>query len=527
MPALHRFLPLLLLAACSDGVEYSLDLDIITPGNQDPFANLDRLVLTLEPERGSGESFELSSTSGNPQLERLGALTNTRIALEGYVGDELVSFGRTVSLSMGDGDTRTEPVLMAEVDAFAWMGELDIGRGIGAAASDGQGGFFVFGGANDLAIGSGDGTSAVFKINIAPPDAALSFEQVAALPDYEAQQDRATHSERVGHTATLLTEGPNAGKILITGGSAAYIELNTTTYDAALFNPATLQFETLAGAMSSSRSSHTAVMNQNGDVVLIGGWGSGSANSLVPRDSAEIYDVDANDFSLISGSVPGEGIYGAGASIGTKGVLYCGGATLLGGTWESSDECITISVSREIASAASLDIPLAQHAMATLADGTVLLTGGLSIEASDAFPLQFESTDASDGAWLYDPGSNSWSEAETAMLTARAYHRIVPLPDGQALIIGGSSRGELFYSDNDNGGDGGLACAELYTPGVGFTKLDPNCGVGSATGDLPAQMQFPVVTDDPTYGVMVIGGIDGSLRGAAGTALWVGTPSDR
>ncbi|MCB9745465.1 MAG: hypothetical protein H6740_23000 [Alphaproteobacteria bacterium] len=529
MTAPLRTLALLLLAGCSGGgVEYALDLDVITPGNQSPFTGLDALKLTLEPERGEGESFDLSGTSGNPQLKNMGELVDTRIALEGYVGDELVSFGRTVSLSVFDGDQRVEPILMAEVDAFAWFGELDIARGMGAAASDGEGGFYIFGGASEISIGNGDSSNAILKINVAPPEAALEFEQIAALPEYTGASDGLTRSGRVGHSATLLTQGPNAGKVLIAGGSEEYIHAPSTTYDAALFDPATETFEVLAGAMASARANHTAVVNQQGDVLLFGGWGSGEGeNNLVRRDNIERYDAEDNSFALISGAIPGEGIYGAGASIGTRGVLYCGGATLLGGTWEATDDCIIVSVSNEVSSAASMPMALAHASMAPIAGGEILLTGGLSVSASDGVELQRDPVNAETGAWIYSPDSDSWREAETPMGTARAYHRAVGLPDGRALVIGGASVGELFFSDAGAGGDGALACAELYTPGVGFERLNAGCGVGSATGDLPTQTQFPVVTVDATYGVMVSGGISGSLDGAAGTALWVANPGDR
>jgi Kelch motif/Galactose oxidase, central domain len=90
--------------------------------------------------------------------------------------------------------------------------------------------------------------------------------------------------------------------------------------------------------------------------------------------------------------------------------------------------------------AGSMTSPRAIHQATLLADGRVLVTGGL-----DQTGATLSSAD------LYDPVTNSWSAA-ASMTTPRSRHVAVLLGDGRVLVAGGRNRGNS------------LGSAELYDP---------------------------------------------------------------
>jgi hypothetical protein len=95
---------------------------------------------------------------------------------------------------------------------------------------------------------------------------------------------------RTSHTATLLANG----KVLIAGGSnSAGATLATTElYDP---NSGTNGTFTVTGTMAAARTSHTATLLANGNVLITGGIAD-IANA-VSLSSAEVYDVVAGSFS--------------------------------------------------------------------------------------------------------------------------------------------------------------------------------------------------------------------------------------
>jgi len=160
---------------------------------------------------------------------------------------------------------------------------------------------------------------------------------------------------------------------------------------------------TMTGSMRNARRLHTATLLPNGKVLVAGGF-----NGVVGRDSAtttaEIYDPAI-------------------------------------GTWRSTG---------------NLQLARARHTATLLANGQVLVVGGLNDSQSASFTV-------TDTAELYDPVTETWSR--TGRLNwARSSHTATLLPSGRILIVGGST--EAFEI---------LRTAEVY---------DPVTGLWSATGNL-------------------------------------------
>ncbi len=97
-------------------------------------------------------------------------------------------------------------------------------------------------------------------------------------------------SPREGHSATLL---PN-GQVLLTGGNQGLDSNGETAYlaDGELYTPAQDSFLPAAGSMNFMRSSHTATLLNNGQVLMIGG--TDSSNKSIA--SSEIFDTAKNAF---------------------------------------------------------------------------------------------------------------------------------------------------------------------------------------------------------------------------------------
>jgi hypothetical protein len=93
------------------------------------------------------------------------------------------------------------------------------------------------------------------------------------------------------HTATLLTTGPNTGKVLVAGG-------NSGNAVAELYDPASGTFST-TGAMESTRQRHTATLLTDGTVLMAGGSEFDGNVDIVT--AAELFDPSSGTFTGTGG----------------------------------------------------------------------------------------------------------------------------------------------------------------------------------------------------------------------------------
>ena len=96
---------------------------------------------------------------------------------------------------------------------------------------------------------------------------------------------------RTYHTGTLLTAGPNAGKVLVAGGAA-------TTATAELYDPTLGTFSTIA-AMTSTRQRQTATLLSDGSVLIAGGSESDANVNILA--AAELFDPNSGTFTATGG----------------------------------------------------------------------------------------------------------------------------------------------------------------------------------------------------------------------------------
>ena len=154
------------------------------------------------------------------------------------------------------------------------------------------------------------------------------------------------------------------GRVLVVGGG---IGSCLTTERVSIFNPQTNSW-TEAKSLQFSRGAHTAVLLDDGRVLVIGGWSTWKdCGSFPPDGDAMLYDPQAD-------------------------------------TWTATGPMVTPRLDGE-----SVRLP----------DGRVLVAGGFNYE--NPVPKIWASTE------IYDPASNTWTAAAN-LAQARYTHDLVSAP---------------------------------------------------------------------------------------------------
>jgi putative Ig domain-containing protein len=179
---------------------------------------------------------------------------------------------------------------------------------------------------------------------------------------------------RSRHTATLL----NSGEVLIAGGGTAAAEL---------YDPTSGSFKA-TGSMSEARTGQTATLLANGVMLT-----NGSVLIAGPDNTAEIFDPVAGSFSLVGNLLTA--VSGSTANLRNDGtVVIAGGYSiveLFGFGFQGRPLCGLIGHANASLTSAELFAPESEgltatgslntarygHAATALADGTVLVTGGV------------------------------------------------------------------------------------------------------------------------------------------------------
>ena len=262
---------------------------------------------------------------------------------------------------------------------------------------------------------------------------------------------------RVGHSATLLANG----KVLISGGSTGQLSLGSALPNLAsaeLYDPVTHAFSP-TGSMTFARAGHTATLLRDGRVLIVGGAPSGGTGGA-PVASAELYDPLTGTFTLTGSATVAR--QGASATLLVDGrVLIVGGSVANGsGPLAVASAELYDPATGAFSATGSMSTARTDHAAALLADGRVLIVGGLDVGNGKGGSLQT--------AELYDPRTGTFSPTGS-MMSARLAPTATRLVNGQILVAGGL---QLSGSTGVT-----LASAELYDPATGaFTPVGSMAG---------------------------------------------------
>jgi hypothetical protein len=266
------------------------------------------------------------------------------------------------------------------------------------------------------------------------------------------------------HTATLLTNG----KVLMAGGAEATGEHRMICIvgitSAELFDPISGSF-IATGSMTTLRYAHTATLLQTGEVLILGGFGGlggvdcEDAGPEPAQNNAELFDSATGSFKATGKMVVGRGGHTATLLADGK-VLIVGGGDQGGGgsygTGYASAEVYDAS-SGVFSATGNMSEARFGHTATLLADGKVLIVGGLASQSSNPTA----------SAELYDPATGLFSPTGM-MATPRRGHTATLLADGRVLITGGVSI--------INGQSGATSTAEIYDSGAGSFSLTSPMG---------------------------------------------------
>jgi uncharacterized delta-60 repeat protein len=308
---------------------------------------------------------------------------------------------------------------------------------------------------------------------------------------------------RYSHTATLL---PN-GQVLVAGGFGT--GSSDALASAELFDFVSGSW-TATGSLATARCDHTATLLANGKVLVAGGFGPSGALA-----SVELYDAASGSWTTTSNLVVAER-YGHTATLLPNGkVLVAGGShpdalasaelyDPANGSWTPTGNLIAGRLN---------------HTATLLANGKVLVAGGVRTSPSTNGPDR--------SAELYDPASGNWT-ATGNLVIARSNPTATLLPNGKVLVIGGSgdTSAELYDPASSNWtATGNLVIARsnptatllpngkvLVAGGSGDTSAelyDPASGMWTATGNLGTTRVNHTATLLPNGKVLVAGGVDG------------------
>ena len=266
-------------------------------------------------------------------------------------------------------------------------------------------------------------------------------------------------------TATLL----NDGRVFVAGGNdRASATSSLPMASCEIYNPATGLF-TLTGNMTTPRASHSAVLLNDGTVLLNGG--SNGLGTAFPTTLAEIYDPVANTFTAV-----GPSRFPHLAQVGVK---LRDGRVLLPGTYYNlthtaeggnmSPECeIYDPVTRTFSVTGSMLMKRIDIGAQLLLDGTALVSGGVSTDFAKRYPTMFQTSSE-----VYDPRNGLWSPSGL-MSDGRDEFSGVALDDGRVYVTGGFTKVGTAPSFL-------LKTTEMYTPGLGAQIA----GLYNAVMDLP------------------------------------------
>ena len=277
-----------------------------------------------------------------------------------------------VLIAGGCATTDPEALASAEVydpdtGRFSPTGDLQVARVAPEATLLADGRVLIIGG-----LGSGAGFTELASAEIYDPGTG-TFTTTGSM-----------HERRVDHSATLLGNGT----VLVAGGLSVAGSASRVTSSAEIFDPASGDF-TVVGGMSFRRYKHSAVLLNNGRVLIAGG--------IVPEPGArhrhttgELYDSAKNSF-IKTGDMVLDRFKVKSASV----LLGSGKVLIVGGSW--GYEVYDPATSEFSLKTDGLTMMRYYSTATLLPNGQVVIIGGYS----GIKPVDFYHSSA--GAWIYEP----------------------------------------------------------------------------------------------------------------------------
>ena len=307
-------------------------------------------------------------------------------------------------------------------------------------------------------------------------------------------------TERYNHTATLL---PN-GKVLIVGGNTTGQPLDT----AELYDPATGFFTSQPTGVA--RYNHTATLLQNGQVLVVGGIGANGA----PVTSAQIYNPSAGangTWSSTANLTPGRSSHTA-TLLPNGNVLVFGGLTATNAatnagalfTPSGASGAWTILNFMDSANSAAPNFRYG-HTATLLPTGKVLMSGGRGGVNAANVGLVIGNSE------FYNIPTRTFERAR-AITASRINHTATMLPNGKVLLCGGRTIGASAANCPEPSAN---PPAQLFDP---FVPLGSPTSVAQIADPLQAR-NVHAATLLATGEVLITGGFGAEVQPACADPL--------
>ncbi|WP_370350258.1 Kelch repeat-containing protein [Catenulispora sp. EB89] len=242
------------------------------------------------------------------------------------------------------------------------------------------------------------------------------------------------------------------GRVLVTGGIGASQGFPAPGLASTeIFDPAAGTW-TAAADMHEGRWDHTATLLPDGRVLVAGGGSVRSPQSVRSLRSAELFDPATGTWTPAPPMTDARSDHAA-VALADGRVLLVGGILAVGLDWPAYLAFCEVydPAANSWSPTGSMHVPRALHQATLLRDGSVLATGGGSTA------VQLDGVYNPSSTWAaerYDPATGQWEDVPS-MPFGRAFHRAVPLASGGVLVIGGTG---------SSGYDVGYQNAAIYDP---------------------------------------------------------------
>jgi hypothetical protein len=502
-----------LLAACQPkvtvGESYSLELLPHLPLDQVGDGPLQGSDLTLRVTQGGDTTSHALGPAASAQWSAvdIGALDQATIGLlwtepdatdDPLVYDSVRAWGLSPAVTIDSGATRL-PVMVGAFGVPGQFGALD-GADIplgGAAVRLDNGDVLIFGGTDDVIRNDGDddlnhkASTAVLRLRVS--DDALTFQKVGDMPKVASDSS----IERVGATATLVTVDGKT-QVLVVGGRATWANPAVLKAGAFLWDPESDTATWTGTTQSDGRFLGGAEPFPDGRIAVFGGFDTQTKASF----SWQIFDPVTQSFdqtSAHSSSIEVGAVGAAWVNLGDSGILICGGATsVVSGPLIPTATCAILGPNGDTLQQSDIG-GAAQNtrmwaAMTQLADGKILLTGGIDSPVGEGAAT---AAPALPDAYLLDLTSPSPWTPLPPMNHARAMHRLITRPDGRVLALGGLSQGTSVPVVDQVPTP--ASCGEVFDPAANTWTDLAICDTVGAGG-------LPLVATAPGYGAFVLTG---------------------
>lgn len=322
----------------------------------------------------------------------------------------------------------------------AWYGQHD------GAVALGHGIVLAAGGAD--ATGAAIGTAATLDTT-ATPETARVWTPTGTM-----------RSPRQLHSLTLLPDGT----VLAAGGLGGSSPTGPGLGTAEIYHPDGNQWTFTTGPMLTPRWGHSAVLLDDGSVLVAGGSAARPGGSTTALRSAERYTPSDGKWHEAPAMTDARTGHTA-VALDNGMVLVVGGVVPVG---VPDDPALAFcelydSVKKQWAPTGALLRARHHHQATRLSGTTVLVTGGTAPGSPGTAPYDPFSQR---GVELFDLSSGKWTE-KAPMPAGRAFHRAVPLGPDRVLVVGGAA------SDRDEAGYrsafGYDAGTDAWTPAAGLT----------------------------------------------------------